>query len=208
MPLIRKPPPGNTDSTAPANPAGPCLDALVGGDDNARWNAARAAPDTPEGARALGEALGRERNPRVREAILTSLVRMSTPEGVQAVLPLLRSDDALLRTGALDALRTMGGAVRPYLPPLLHDADADVRLIACELLRQLPGEQATPLLCAILDTETEPNVCASAVEVLAEVGGPEALPVLARCEERFRGIAFLEFSIRTTIDQIRSQVSR
>ena len=47
-----------------------------------------------------------------------------------------------------------------------------------------PGGHA--LLCALLSSETEANVCAAAIDVLAEVGGPEALPVLAACAERFR----------------------
>ena len=66
------------------------------------------------------------------------------------------------------------------------------------------GEESARLLCELLDAELEANVCASAVEVLAEVGGPAALPALARCEARFRGTSFLEFAIRITADRIRS----
>ena len=150
----------------------------------------------------------RERNSRVREAIFTSLARISQTESVELVIPHLRSDDAHLRTGALDALRAMKNVVWPYVPQLLHDRDADVRLLACELARNLPSEEAARLLCELLDAELEPNVCASAVEVLAEVGGPEALPSLARCEDRFRGTPFLEFSIKITADRIRSQSSQ
>jgi hypothetical protein len=36
----------------------------------------------------------------------------------------------------------------------------------------------------------------------------EALPALARCEDRFRGTPFLEFSIKITTERIRSQASR
>ncbi len=140
--------------------------------------------------------------------MFTSLSRIGTAESVEVLLPLLRSDDSALRTGALDALRAMKSVVRPYVAQLIHDQDSDVRLLACELVRTLPSEDASGLLCALLESELEPNVCASAVEVLAEVGGPEALPVLARCAERFRGTAFLEFSIRITADRIRSQSTR
>ena len=80
-----------------------------------------------------------------------------------------------------------------------------MRLLACELVRTLPSEDASGLLCALIDAELEPNVCASAIEVLAEVGGPEALPALARCAARFRTTPFLLFSIRITTDRIRSQ---
>lgn len=184
------------------------LTALANGTDDERWTAARAAPEVPGGVQALGRALSTEHNARVREAIFTGMARVANAESVELVLPFLRSDDANLRTGALDALRAMKGVVAPYMAQLLRDDDADVRLLACELGRNLPGEDATSLLCGLLDSELDPNVCASAVEVLAEVGGPEALPVLERCADRFRGTAFLEFSIGITANRIRAQSSR
>jgi HEAT repeat protein len=205
MPLIRKP---AGSPPAPARDSASMLNALANGTDDERWAAARSVAEVPAGVQALGDALSRERNLRVREAIFTSLARIGTAESVELVLPFLRSDDAHLRTGALDALRAMKGGVEPYMPQLLHDHDADVRLLSCELARNLPSEAAAGLLCALLDSELEPNVCASAVEVLAEVGGPEALPVLARCADRFRGTPFLEFSIKITAERIRAQSSQ
>lgn len=202
MPLIRKP--AESNATPSPDPAA-VLTALANGTDDERWAAARAAPTVPGGVDALGHALATERSARVREAIFTGLARIGTARSVEWVLPLLRSDDANLRTGALDALGAMKGVVGPQLPQLLHDPDADVRLLACDLARNLPSEDATRLLCGLLESELEPNVCAAAVEVLAEVGGPEAVPILERCAARFRGTAFLEFSIRITADRIRAQ---
>jgi len=204
MPLIRK-----SQQSPPTTPldSASVLTALASGTADERWAAARAAPDVPAGAKALGEALVTENDVRVREAIFTSLARICTPESVELVLPYLRSDDAALRTAALDALHAMKAAVHPYLAQLLGDHDVDVRLLACELARNLPSGDATRLLCELLESELEPNVCASAVEVLAEVGGAEALPILARCADRFRGTAFLEFSIKITADRIRAQTA-
>ena len=205
MPFVRKTP--GTRAASPLD-ADQVLAALASGTDDERWTAARAAAEMPDKAEALGEFIAREPNPRVREALFTSLVRIATPESVEAVLLLLRSDDAQLRTGALDALLSLRGATWPVVPELLRDPDADVRLLACELVRNMPGERATRLLCELLEAEQAPNVCASAVEVLGQVGGPEALPTLADCAARFRGTAFLEFAIRITADRIRSQASR
>ena len=70
-----------------------------------RWTAARAAAELPDSAAALAAALPQETDSRVREAIFTSLSRIGTRDSVAAMLPMLRSDDAALRTGALDALR-------------------------------------------------------------------------------------------------------
>jgi HEAT repeat protein len=204
MPLIRKTP--DPLSAAPPD-AKAVMAALANGTDDERWAAARSAHDLPGGARALGEALAREQNPRVREAMFTSLARICSVESVELLLPYIRSDEAHLRTGAMDALRAMKGTAWPYLPQLLRDANADVRLLACELVRDVPADEAAQMLCTLLETEREPNVCASAIEVLAEVGGVEALPVLARCEERFRATPFLAFSIKMATDRIRSQSS-
>jgi HEAT repeat protein len=202
MPLVRKPP---APVKLPTVDAALAFEALEKGTDDERWAAARVVPELPGGVAALGRALGSENDKRVREAILTSLARAGSGESVEALLPFLRSDEAHLRTGALDALSAMKGAVGPYLSGLLRDEDADVRLLACELARNLPEDAAERLLCALLDKESEANVCAAALEVLAEVGGPEALPALARCAERFRDTPFLDFSIKVTADRIRLQ---
>lgn len=202
MPLIRK-----TPVTPPAPPADPAamLALLANGTDDERWAAARAAPGLPGGTQALGAAIARERNPRVREAMFTGLARVATAASIELLLPFIGSDDAQLRTGALDALRAMKETVAPYVPRLFADDDADVRLLACEIVLNLPAESAARLLCDLLETELQPNVCAAAIEVLTEVGGSAALPVLARCEERFRATPFLAFSIKIAADRIRSE---
>ena len=93
------------------------------------------------------------------------------------------------------------------MPRLLADPDSDVRLLSCELVRGLPEGEANRLLCDLLERETEKNVCAAAVEVLAEIGRPEALPALARCAERFAGDPFLAFGIKVATDRIGAAVT-
>jgi hypothetical protein len=102
----------------------------------------------------------------------------------------------------------MTSVVVPQLPQLLHDPDADVASAGVRAGPKSAKRRRHPLLCGLLESELEPNVCAAAVEVLAEVGGPEALPILERCAARFRGTAFLEFSIRITADRIRAHSSQ
>jgi HEAT repeat protein len=203
MPLIRKP-----DSKArQAEAATPqdLLKTLEQGDADARWAAARAAAEAPGGIDALAAALPRERDTRVREAMLTSLSRIASPRAVAAIVPLLRLDDASVRTSALDALRAMPEAVRAQLPTLLTDSDSDVRILSCEIARTLPGDHATELLGELLMHETQANVCAAAIDVLAEVGGPAALPALDRCAARFADSAFLGFAIDIARGRIQAQ---
>ena len=54
---------------------------------------------------------------------------------------------------------------------------------------------ATRVLCELLEHEPHPNVCAAAIDVLAEVGTRDAIPALKACAERFAGTPFLPFAV-------------
>jgi len=202
MPLVRK---TDKDAPQPQTSAAVTLSALMQGNPEERWAAARAAATLAGGTQALAAAIRSESDLRVREAMFTSLIRIGTPEAAQAMLPLLRADDANLRTSTLDALRAIPSAAREHLPGLLADGDVDVRILSCEILRGLPAEDATPLLCQLLVSDPEVNVCAAAIDVLAEVGTAEALPALERCAARFPQTPFLGFAARAARDRILSQ---
>ncbi|MBR0736997.1 HEAT repeat domain-containing protein [Bradyrhizobium liaoningense] len=204
MPLVRR---GSSETAAPSLEASTVTAALASGSIDERWTAARAAAELPNGLSLLSDALSREADPRVREAIFTSITRTRTPESAAALLPYLHSDDASLRAGALDALRAMPEATAPHLPGLLTNKDADVRVLACELVRNQPVGEANRLLRPILTTESQANVCGAAVEVLAEVGGTDLLPFLAECAGRFPDDPFLGFAIQVASDRIGSQAS-
>ncbi|MEP9378153.1 HEAT repeat domain-containing protein [Aquabacter sp. CN5-332] len=198
MPLIR-----NTSQKPSAPP--PSHAGLTSGTSEERWAAARAAANSAGNVAALEAALSEERDPRVREAIFTSLALINTDESVRAVLQHVRSDDARVRTGALDALRAMPERTAGHLPALLSDPDSDVRLLACELCRSVPLAQMHEMLGRLLATESEANVCAAAVDVLADCGGREMLPALSQCANRFGNDPFLAFSIKVAIQRIASQ---
>ena len=90
----------------------------------------------------------------------------------------------------------------PFMASLLGDGDTDVRILATELARNMPAEDATRVLCGLLEHEQHPNVCAAAIDVLAEVGTRDAIPTLQACAERFSGTPFLPFAIATAIARI------
>lgn len=195
MPLIRK------DSLAKAEPAPPDAKALTAGATDDRWAAARAMT-RPEDVPALAAALSAEQDASVREAILTALCRIATPESMAAIIPGVRSDDAQIRRGALDALRSAPAAAAPHLPALLADGDADVRLLSCDVVRALPAADATALLSDLIARETEPNVCAAAVDVLADIGTADAAPALRAAAKRFANQPFLQFAIEGAIERL------
>lgn len=205
MPLIRKP---EQPAGHPKPSAAEVLTGLGSANPEERWTAARAAAELPDSAAALAAALPQETDFRVREAMFTSLVRIGTRDSVAGMLPMLRSNDAALRTGALDALRSSDIAAHELLPQLLSDPDVDVRILSCELVRSLPDEEANRSLCALLAREAEINVCAAAIEVLAEVGNAAALATLAQCAQRFSHVPFLTFAIKLATDRITAADTR
>jgi HEAT repeat protein len=202
MPFVKR---GATPQAASHEPAGDRasqIAALRSPEAETRWRAARALAGAAEAVAALAEALAGEAVPRVREAIMTALMRVGDEASVRALLPCLRSEDAGQRGTAIEALQAMPEAIGPFMTALLTDADSDVRLLATELARNMPAAQATRLLCELIEREPHPNVCAAAIDVLAEVGTRDAVPALRRCAERFAGTAFLPFAAAVAIGRI------
>jgi HEAT repeat protein len=197
MPLIRK-----ESDKAVASGLRQALPSLASASADERWAAARAARG-PDAVPSLGDALAHERDARVREAIFTALARIGTRESANVVLPYLRLDHANTRTGAMDALRAMPHACESSLQGLLADPDPDVRLLACDLVRDAGGADGPRWLCALIETEPQANVCAAAVEALGEIGDAAALPALSKCAERFPDDPFLGFAIKVVADRLR-----
>jgi HEAT repeat protein len=187
---------------APGDGLAAHIAALSSADADTRWRAARALGEHAEAVAALAARLAVEDAPRVREAIMTALMRVGSQESVQALLPFLRSQDAGRRAAAIEALQALPDAIAPFMAALLGDNDSDVRILATELARNMPAAQATRLLCGLIEHETHPNVCAAAIDVLAEVGTRDAVGPLQMCADRFAGTAFLPFAVSIAIARI------
>lgn len=201
MPLIKG---GNKAPAAPAKGIDTVAptSALTSPDADSRWSAARALAGQADAVPVLAAALANETVHRVREAIMTALMRVGDEASVKAMLPYLRSQDAGLRAAAIEALQTLPVAIAPFMQSLFADTDSDVRLLATELARNMPEVEATHLLCKLIEHEQHPNVCAAAIDVLTEVGTPAAIPFLERCAARFASTPFLPFAASMAISRI------
>ena len=198
MPLVKGGAKGSGNSGDPA----PQRPTLASSEAESRWTAARALAGHADAVPELAEALGRETVPRVREAIMTALMRVGDSASVEAILPCLRSQDAGLRAAAIESLQALPQAIAPFMAPLFGDPDSDVRLLATELTRKMKSSEATHLLCDLIEREQHPNVCAAAIDVLTEVGTTEAIPALEKCGMRFAETPFLPFAISVAIARI------
>ena len=202
MPLIRGKKGGASGETSGSQQA-----ALDSPDADSRWTAARALTGQADAVPALAAALSREPVSRVREAMMTALIRIGNAASIEVILPYLRSQDASVRAAAIEALQALPDAIAPFMTRLLNDGDSDVRLLATELARNMEAAEATRLLCELIEREHHPNVCAAAIDVLTEVGTPEALPTLQRCAVRFAATPFLPFAVSVAMSRISGEES-
>ncbi len=168
-----------------------------------RRSAARELAKFPAAAMALCDRLEFEQAPSVRSVIMTSLILIDTPEVAVRLAEDLRSDDALLRNAAIEALQEMPRSITPLMDRLLSDEDSDVRIFAVNILAVLRHREAPERLSNVVRTDPHLNVCAAAVDGLVEVGGPDAIPDLEDLAERFPGNAFIRFAVDTAIRRIR-----
>ncbi|WP_042695111.1 HEAT repeat domain-containing protein [Azospirillum sp. B506] len=179
------------------------LAALEDAEASARRDAAHALGHAavPGAEAALARRLQAEGDAGVREAILTALARIATPDAAAALVSFLDREDAALRNAALESLQQMPAEVAaPALLPLLDHADADLRIFAVQGLGSLvhPAESAfrrADWLARVMERDADVNVCLAAVEALAEAGSPEALSSLEALARRFPADAFVAFAV-------------
>lgn len=169
--------------------------------DARRW-AVRDLVQEADVAPALSQRLLIEPHPAVREALFTALATVADPAVVQALLPLLRSEDAALRNGAIEVLSGLPALVAPCIEAQLRDADPDVRLLAVNLLTDLPHDGAARWAEQVLLDDPHVNVVAAAIEVLAEIGTPHQLPALQSAVRRFADAPFIAFAVDVAVERI------
>lgn len=175
---------------------------LTASDSGVRRKAVHGLAAHPESAMALCDRLQLEPGLSVRAVLLTTLIHLRSPAVAARLTEFLRSDDASLRNAAIEALQEMPDAIAPHVEDLLADADSDVRIFAVNILGTLRHRQAPEWLTAVIREDAHINVCAAAVDALAEIGGPESLDDLQALRRRFAGNQFMDFAIDTAIRRI------
>ncbi len=171
-------------------------------DPAARRRAARHLATFSQSVPALGQALLTEQDPSVRSTLFTSLAGFATDESVTALVPLLRSEDAALRNGAIEALTGMPQAVAPTIGKLLRDPDPDVRIFTVNLLADLRHDMVGQWLRQVLKEDASVNVVAAAIEVMTEVGDTRDIPFLRAAAQRLLNEPFIGFAVAMAIERI------
>jgi HEAT repeat protein len=166
-----------------------------------RW-AARDLAAFPDAAGALVARLSKETDVAVREAILTSLTLIGNRTAVDGLVECLRSEDAALRNEAIDAMKKLPEAVSPIMAGLLADPDSDVRIFAVNVLESLRHPDVEKWLIKVISEDEHVNVCATAVDLLGEVGTAAAMPALESLKARFSNEPYIVFAADIALRRI------
>ena len=166
-----------------------------------RW-AARDLADCPQCTTALLDRLQIEVDSSVREIIFTTLIRCSSAEVALGLVEFLRSEDAAVRNETIEALKQMPKSVSAMMQSLLRDPDSDVRIFAVNILESLRHPEVEYWLVDVIVQDPQVNVCATAVDLLGEVGSRDALQSLMDLKARFEGEPYIQFAADLAIRRI------
>jgi HEAT repeat protein len=175
---------------------------LSSSDAELRRMAARDLMAFPSAIRVLGDRLEVEQDPQVLDSILNSLATIASPLAVELILPCLRSGDAFKRNQAIEVLKSLPDVLAPFIEDLLQDPDPDVRIFVVNVLESLRHPKVVGWLINVIHSDTHTNVCATALDLLAEVGDESCLPALDEAAQRFQAEPYLVFTIQMAIERI------
>lgn len=167
-----------------------------------RW-AARDLAAFPEASAVLVDRLKIEEAPSVREALLMSLTQIGDRFSIEGLVECLRSDDAHLRNEAIDAMKVLPDQVSAIMSELLADEDPDVRIFSVNILESLRHPDVERWLIEVISHDIHVNVCATAVDLLGEVGTEAALEPLEALKRRFPDEPYIAFAADLALKRIR-----
>jgi len=178
------------------------LTALESSDAAGRRQAAREIVRCPDAASLLVSHLEREEDVAVREVIFAALVRLNNPSALSGLVDCLHSEDAALRNEAIETFKQMGREVDPTLKSLLADPDPDLRIFAVNILSSSQHPDLESWLVKVIEQDSHVNVCATAVDLLCEVGTEAAIDSLVRLKARFAAEAYIQFAADLALKRI------
>ena len=177
--------------------------ALEDSDATVRRHAAQQITSCHDAATALVNRLKREENTAVREAILNTLLRLHDPSIGSGLAECLRSEDAALRNDVIEAFKQLGDEVAPILRSLLADPDPDVRIFVVNILNSERHPDVEQWLIEVIERDAHVNVCATAVDLLCEVGAKASMDPLFRLKTRFAHEPYIQFAADLALKRVR-----
>ncbi len=166
-----------------------------------RW-AARDLTDCPDASTALIGRLTREDDPSVRDVIFTTLTSLGDDVAVAGLVDCLKSEDVALRNEAIEAMKQLPDQVAPIMLGLLANDNRDVRIFAVNILESLRHPDVQSWLIGVIERDPDLNVCATAVDLLGEVGSEAARLPLGSLKRRFPDQPYIQFAVDLALNRI------
>lgn len=170
-----------------------------------RRQAARALSDFPDAVSDLVQQLLVDPESSVRESIFSALTLIGSHQAVQGLVKCLRSEDASLRNEAIEAMKNLPNSVAPIMANLLVDPDPDVRIFAVNVLESLRHPDVERWLLEVISRDPHVNVCASAVDLLGEIGTEAAIAPLEALRKRFADVPYIGFAAFLALKRIKEE---
>lgn len=192
----------NQDERATERDFDGLVDELNSDNPTARRWAVRDLTKIPEASSALVARLKFEEDASVRAAILNALAHLGDNVAITGLVSCLRSEEAALRNEAIEVLKEAPDGVEPIINNLLNDADSDVRIFAVNILESLRHKNVEQWLINVIEKDPHVNVCATALDLLSEVGTELAIPALKQLKIRFEDEPYMCFSADLALKRI------
>lgn len=159
-----------------------------------RRRAIRDMKECPGASAELAARLHIESDDSVREVILTVMTSIGDEPAVTGLLFCLRSEETALRNEAIDAMKQLPDHAAPIMSALLCDGNSDVRIFAVNVLESLCHPEVESWLLTVIEQDPHLNVCATALDLLGEVGTAAARAPLEALKVRFASEPYIQFA--------------
>ena len=134
----------------------------------------------------------------------TLLSNMDPKEApIEAIMELLKLQNAYIRNLAISVLQDYGDAIKYYIVKFLIGDDRDLRIFAINVLGDVNFAESRDMLIELLETEEDINVAMTAVDYMAEIGEEEDIPLLEKIKERFKDDVYVAFGVDSAIRSIK-----
>jgi HEAT repeat protein len=122
---------------------------------------------------------------------------------IEAIMDLLKLEDAYIRNLGISMLRDFGGSIKYYIVKFLIGDDRDLRIFAINVLGDVDFAESRDMLVELLEKEEDVNVAMTAVDYMGEIGEVEDIQLLESLKERFSGEVYVQFAVDGAVTMIK-----
>lgn len=139
----------------------------------------------------------------LRAAVISGAVDFADPAVQQRMVGCFEKGDAAMRAQVTNVLKALSVDLSPLLQCLVSHPDPHLRIQGISLLEFRRSSDVESYLLAVVEQETDVQVCGAALDLLCEVGTEAALEPLERLKLRFASEAYIQFAVALALQRIR-----